>query len=418
PRNPASPVVERDEEDDISSVSSVSSEEEMDLDDENTIDAESGEERIRPGCFPHEGLPVANEGALLEPQSSRNEMAEDSDEDESDEDEGRSMSFGNAVSSGEETDAENSDMAGTSCSFNPSATQKANAEQLAIWKCLECRKMIRGVWYNRQHHIESHEKLRLCCPVTECSAKVASTLLSRHLKKVHSTTRSSLVVEQRAELKRQQNENNQKAMECEMKYFPPSSFASFAETSGRNKVNTTCRKCGKSYAAVHLRRDHVATHLNLKTHCPFLGCNHSGTMESIRQHLSGVHEKTLAKLTVEERGRFEEARKKFYKDVDAAMGDYFPEQTEEKSPFCKKCGKKASELLQRREHVAAHLKAKIPCPFRYCTYSGRVMTMFGHFNYKHKTNLQKLTEEQRCRFEESRRKLREQVDAVMDKYFP
>uniref|UniRef100_A0A1I8ADB1 C2H2-type domain-containing protein n=1 Tax=Steinernema glaseri TaxID=37863 RepID=A0A1I8ADB1_9BILA len=99
-----------------------------------------------------------------------------------------------------------------------------------------------------------------------------------------------------------------------------------------------------------------------------------GSIRSIR--LLRTHEKTLAKLTEEERDRFEEARRKFYEDVNAAMGDYFPEllQTEEKSPFCNKCGKKASGLHRRRDHVGAHLKAKFPCPFHDCRHSGRVAT--------------------------------------------
>uniref|UniRef100_A0A1I7YAT0 C2H2-type domain-containing protein n=1 Tax=Steinernema glaseri TaxID=37863 RepID=A0A1I7YAT0_9BILA len=78
------------------------------------------------------------------------------------------------------------------------------------------------------------------------------------------------------------------------------------------------------------------------------------------------------------------------------MGDYFPEKTEEKSPFCKKCGKKASGLLQRRDHVATHLKVKIPCPFRHCSYSGQV-------------------DREAAR---PRKKFYEKVDAVMDNYFP
>uniref|UniRef100_A0A1I8AR33 C2H2-type domain-containing protein n=1 Tax=Steinernema glaseri TaxID=37863 RepID=A0A1I8AR33_9BILA len=270
PRTPASPV-ERDEEDDINS------EEEMDLDDQNKIYADSacanvpeGEERIRPGCSTHKGLPVPNEGVLMESQESEDVY-------ESDEDTG-SMSFGNEVSSGGEIDHEDSDMPGTSDSANPSATKKANSERLAIWKCVKCGKIIRGAWYNRQHHIESHEILRLFCPVAECSAVVASTLLSRHLKMDHNTTRSFLTLKEDSDIRRQLEQISQKAMECEMKYFPPSSLVSFAETSGRISVNTACRKCGKFYAVLHMRRDHVGAHLKAKFPCPFRHCSYSGNV--------------------------------------------------------------------------------------------------------------------------------------------
>uniref|UniRef100_A0A1I7YVU0 C2H2-type domain-containing protein n=1 Tax=Steinernema glaseri TaxID=37863 RepID=A0A1I7YVU0_9BILA len=195
--------------------------------------------------------------------------------------------------------------------------------------------------------------------------------------------------EQRAELQKQLDEIKQKAMACELKYFPPSSLVSFAETSGRNTVNLACKKCGKICVELRARRDHVGVHLKKKIQCPLRGClGCLGCMRSIKDHLTSKHGRTLAMLTEEERDRLEESKRKFYKDVDAAMGDYFPEllQTKERSPFCK-------------------------------NYSGNVATMFNHLHNKHGKILQKLTEKQRGRYEESRRKFHEQVDAVMHKYF-
>uniref|UniRef100_A0A1I7ZRI6 C2H2-type domain-containing protein n=1 Tax=Steinernema glaseri TaxID=37863 RepID=A0A1I7ZRI6_9BILA len=407
-------VKSAEEDDDIGSVSSVISEEDVDHMDSSSVHDLEGDEKNPPGRPTCGDLPV--------PDSVTGSFSLGAEESDEEDDGASSMSSEHEASIyGEETDLDDK-FTGRNSSENPSASNTAIPERLALWKCAVCGKLIKGIWQCRQYHIESHEGLKLSCPVIGCSARRSSSNFFKHLTVEHKTAKNSLTVEQRAELQRQQDENNQKAMACEMKYFPPSSLVSFAETSGR--IAASCKKCGKICAAVHLRRDHVGAHLNMKMHCPLRVCKYSGSMGSVKQHLSGVHEKTLAKLTVGERYRFEEARRKFYEEVDAVMADYFPEilqtekrPTEEKKPFCKKCGKRASELNQRRDHVGTHLKAKFPCPFRHCTYSGRLTTMFAHLYNKHGMNLQKLTEEQRGRFGESRRKFCEQVDAVMDKYF-
>uniref|UniRef100_A0A1I7Z4K6 C2H2-type domain-containing protein n=1 Tax=Steinernema glaseri TaxID=37863 RepID=A0A1I7Z4K6_9BILA len=207
-------------------------------------------------------------------------------------------------------------------------------------------------------------------------------------------------------------------MACEKKYFPSSSLTSFAETSGKIAVNTACKKCGKTYVDLPYRRNHVGHHLNMKIQCPIRGCKSSGTVHTITRHLWSKHKKSLSKLTKQERNRFEKARRKFYEEVDTVMEEYFPEQrTDEVEPFCKKCGKNRPSVRDRRDHVGEHINVKFPCPFRNCAFSGCVKQMFAHFRYKHKKNLSDLTREQQSRYEESRRKFHEKVDAVMGRGF-
>uniref|UniRef100_A0A1I7YEW2 C2H2-type domain-containing protein n=1 Tax=Steinernema glaseri TaxID=37863 RepID=A0A1I7YEW2_9BILA len=242
---PASPlrvteaVENAEEEDDISSVSSVSTDEDVDYMDLSSAHVLEGEEKNPPGR-PTRSVPVPHSvTGSLSPEQEGTEKSEEEDDGAS------SMSSEHEAStSGEETELDDEDTARKG-SPNTSAPNRYNSEALAVWKCAVCGKLIKGDWPKRQHHIESHEELKLRCPLTGCSARKSNHHFVSHLRVAHKTAKSSLPVEQRAELQRQLDEINQKAMECEMTYFPPSSLVSFAKTSGSISVNPACKKCDK-----------------------------------------------------------------------------------------------------------------------------------------------------------------------------
>uniref|UniRef100_A0A1I8AGF9 C2H2-type domain-containing protein n=1 Tax=Steinernema glaseri TaxID=37863 RepID=A0A1I8AGF9_9BILA len=374
-------VVRDEEEEEISSVSSVSSEDLDDLDDEGIIATESTsanvpeeDEQVRPG-YQTRGQLAAKEPRTMDPmrneeeeeaRSSKNEVIEESDDDEDDSSLGSEHRDNEEITSGEE-DYETSD--------TESPMPRSSQERLSTWKCAACGKVIRGHWTHRQHHIHSHEGLKLSCPV--CAVRINHTSLRRHLHVMHGTSRGSLPARTNVQLQRQQDKHNQLALECERKYFPPSSLVSSEETLRRREAEFTCRKCGKFCVDPSFRRDHVGLHLNLKILCPIRECKGFMRARSMVAHLYNMHGKTLAKLTKGERERFEESRKTFYEEVDAVMEEYFQEarRTEDKSLSCKKCGRRVMDRHQRRDHVGIHLKARFPCPYRKCGYSGREATM-------------------------------------------
>uniref|UniRef100_A0A1I8AB73 C2H2-type domain-containing protein n=1 Tax=Steinernema glaseri TaxID=37863 RepID=A0A1I8AB73_9BILA len=201
----------------------------------------------------------------------------------------------------------------------------AKVDNLSIWKCAVCQGTIRGDCHKRRVHIQVHEKLKISCPVAGCSAKLSEDILPGHFTWIHKMTRSSLPPEGEADLQRQEDENNQKAMECERKYFPPSSLVSFVETSARKEVevSTSCKKCGKNRLRLYERRDHVGIHIKATIPCPFRDCVYSGRVMTITAHLHCKHGKSLQKISKEQRDRFEAFRRKFYEQVDAVMAEYF-----------------------------------------------------------------------------------------------
>uniref|UniRef100_A0A1I7YAR1 C2H2-type domain-containing protein n=1 Tax=Steinernema glaseri TaxID=37863 RepID=A0A1I7YAR1_9BILA len=434
PTTPASPVVERqeEEEEEISSVSSVSSEEEDDL-----SDVPRGEEHIRQGYLTRGQLAEAAKYTMMESTSWENQMAEEGDEEEdetgsmSSEDSGSDYeieSDEDAVTSGEENDSGDDELMevedpeedpSQKGSQRPSALSNANSEKLSIWKCVVCEKKIKGNWQRRRRHIYSHEGLRVSCPVTGCSAKLGEANMTGHFKRTHDTTRSSLPADNQAELKADMERIIQAATELERKYFPPSSFISFAETVERREVKLCCQKCGKMYGDVHTRRDHVGFHLKQKIACPLDECEYSGRVRPIMVHLRRKHGKILDDLTTEERNRLEESRREFNEKMEAVMEEYFPEarKTAEVEPFCKKCGKKSFSRLAKRDHVGLHIKATFPCPFRGCTYFGRASSMFNHLTYTHGRTAHTLKSKEHHRLVHSRKTFYDQVDAVMKEYF-
>uniref|UniRef100_A0A1I8ABT7 C2H2-type domain-containing protein n=1 Tax=Steinernema glaseri TaxID=37863 RepID=A0A1I8ABT7_9BILA len=451
-RTPASPLVQMDEEEDeISSVSSVSSEEDFDLDDEGMIATESTsanvpeedvcrsllaffligiQEQVRSGCLTRGQLAAAKKFAVMESRttdprneeeeearSSENEVIEESDGDENE------SSLGSENRDEEEiTSEEDEDEISDTEAPMPRSSEEASAststylELLSTWKCAVCGKVIKGRWQHRQYHIFFHEGLKLSCPV--CAVKICHTNFSRHLKMVHGTRRSSLPARTKAQLQVELDKHNQVAIECERKYFPPRSFVSFAETSTKKEVGPSCRKCGKIYVDITIRRDHVGFHRNMKIPCPLSECKFFTRARAMIAHLYKTHGKTLVKLTKRERERFEEARRKFNEEVDAAMEDYFPDLPRPKGVLsCKKCGKRVATPVKRRDHVGAHLNATFPCPFSECAYSGRVNMMAIHVSKKHGKNLQSLGDKERRQYEDAKKTFHEQVDAVMEEYF-
>ncbi|KAK0413648.1 hypothetical protein QR680_006925 [Steinernema hermaphroditum] len=118
------------------------------------------------------------------------------------------------------------------------------SEKLCLWKCAVCGKKIKGNWSKRRQHIGSHEKLCIACPIAKCTSEPLECNFVTHLKSKHKTTRKDLSTEQKAIVQAQIDRNFTAAIQCEMKYFPPSSLISSSETAGRDPVNPHCKKCG------------------------------------------------------------------------------------------------------------------------------------------------------------------------------
>uniref|UniRef100_A0A1I8APV9 C2H2-type domain-containing protein n=1 Tax=Steinernema glaseri TaxID=37863 RepID=A0A1I8APV9_9BILA len=424
---PASPVADRDEEqEEISSVSSVSFDENVDLAtqdinegtivrDSTPVNIPEGDEIRRTEYFSRGQHPAAKKFHVMEAQSSGKELDEKSD----DEEDNSSICIDEEEITSGEDDPEVSD---TEVPMpqrlqQPSAPAIPNSRMVLSWKCSVCEKMIKGDWSQRQYHIYSHEGLKLSCPVTGCSTKVTHRHLSRHLT-THGTKSSSLPAQNKAQLRRQLDRHNKVTLEFERKYFPPRNSAYFEETSRGKNVKAACLECGKFCVQHFYKRDHVGLHLNMRMSCPFRGCGYSGRAHSIKVHIFRMHGRTLDRLPKEERERFENSRRKFEEGVDAVMGNYFPEVLLTKRvPCCKKCKKEVSTVERRRDHVGAHLKAKFPCPFLDCGYAGREVGVARHLSRKHRTTLRSLSDEEHKRFDDARKTFHEQVNAVMGEYF-
>uniref|UniRef100_A0A1I7ZZE3 C2H2-type domain-containing protein n=1 Tax=Steinernema glaseri TaxID=37863 RepID=A0A1I7ZZE3_9BILA len=288
--NPPTPFVESDEEDDdLSSVSSVSSEEDIDIDDDDTIETQSSV-----------SAPKGSDSRSLRTK-----------EDDLENDETLRV-----------------DSPRREGSHSSSAQDIAKCKQ-AIWKCAVCEKRIKGDWFARRQHIETHEGLRVSCPVKGCYVRRGMNNLQTHLKKVHKMTKDALPSERRTRLQSEVHRNNQIAKERQMEYFPPSSLDSFVETSRRDKktkreeVERACKMCGKVLVGLNLIREHVAVHRNRGIPCPLSDCDHYGRVRTIILHLRRIHGTALRKLTEGERERFDESRRKLYKKMDRVMGKYF-----------------------------------------------------------------------------------------------
>uniref|UniRef100_A0A1I7YBB4 C2H2-type domain-containing protein n=1 Tax=Steinernema glaseri TaxID=37863 RepID=A0A1I7YBB4_9BILA len=398
--------VMRDEEDDISSVSSVSSEEQGDIDDIMDAELFTGYNKTQQNSLSHDGFTAASNDAVTEGFPSGSEMAKKSVKKEG--------ADGSVASSSRAEDGP------------PKGSERLpgpwDNDLSAIWQCAVCKRRVKGNWYARRQHIQVHEDLRLSCPVAGCPTRMVESNVTEHLAKMHGTNRKSFSSANQEELGGALRKIVHSAAELEGNYFPPSSLVSFAEPMRRVKIKPTCKKCGKGLSPLHQRRDHVGIHINAKFLCPFSECGYSARVMTMFHHLRTVHSTTLHNLTDEERGRYKDARKKFYEKVDAVMGDYFPElqqirEAAKVHQICKKCGKNAMTLRERRDHAGVHIHADFPCPFSECGFSGGVTVMFTHLQGVHKTNLHSLTDEERGRYEDERKKFYEIVDAVMVEFF-
>uniref|UniRef100_A0A1I7Y0A1 C2H2-type domain-containing protein n=1 Tax=Steinernema glaseri TaxID=37863 RepID=A0A1I7Y0A1_9BILA len=201
-----------------------------------------------------------------------------------------------------------------------SVADPPNSETLSIWKCAVCGKQIKGNWHKRQNHIGFHEGLKVSCPVAGCFVRFFN--LSRHLK-MHKLARNDLPSSEKAALQRMLDGIEEAAMNCELKYFPPTSFISFSETVGKDGVRPFCKKCGRRCTQLVSRRDHVAKELNLKMDCPVRGCPYGGRNSAVSRHLKQNHGKNLQGLNRAEKERFDSARQKLHKKVDPVMHKFF-----------------------------------------------------------------------------------------------
>ncbi|KAK0413647.1 hypothetical protein QR680_006925 [Steinernema hermaphroditum] len=199
------------------------------------------------------------------------------------------------------------------------------SEKLCLWKCAVCGKKIKGNWSKRRQHIGSHEKLCIACPIAKCTSEPLECNFVTHLKSKHKTTRKDLSTEQKAIVQAQIDRNFTAAIQCEMKYFPPSSLISSSETAGRDPVNPHCKKCGSRVVRLSLRRDHAALHVNLKIRCPYADCSYTGRINACVIHFRKAHGVTTSELKsrFKENQKFIKARNDFYARIDLVMSEYF-----------------------------------------------------------------------------------------------
>uniref|UniRef100_A0A1I8AHG5 C2H2-type domain-containing protein n=1 Tax=Steinernema glaseri TaxID=37863 RepID=A0A1I8AHG5_9BILA len=247
------------------------------------------------------------------------------------EEEGSSDEDGRHNTSSEEESEESDEMTGEGAT--PSKQEEIRkpitvrdypiSETFSIWKCAVCKKEIKGRWQNRQSHIKVHEYLNVSCPVGRCSMTLAHTSLRNHLKMKHNMTCNVLPSREKALLQKELDRNNEIVMNCELKYFPPTSFISFSETALKEAVKPFCKKCGKRCIELQSRRDHVALKLKVTMDCPVRGCPYGGCYGAMWTHLKQKHQKKLSDLNRAERERFDNAKDKFYKKVDIAMPKFF-----------------------------------------------------------------------------------------------
>ncbi|KAK0413641.1 hypothetical protein QR680_006919 [Steinernema hermaphroditum] len=198
------------------------------------------------------------------------------------------------------------------------------SELLCLWQCAVCGKKIKGTWPKRRQHIETHEKLYVDCPISNCSSELLRNL-PIHLKSRHKTTKKALSTAQKADVQSQIDRNVETAIRCEMKYFPPSSLISSSETAGREGINPYCKKCGSRALTLSDRRNHVAIHMNLNVSCPHVGCSYNGRIKSCFAHFYKAHGAATSglKRRLHEHQKFAKARKELYAKVDLVMSEYF-----------------------------------------------------------------------------------------------
>uniref|UniRef100_A0A1I8AGE6 C2H2-type domain-containing protein n=1 Tax=Steinernema glaseri TaxID=37863 RepID=A0A1I8AGE6_9BILA len=94
----------------------------------------------------------------------------------------------------------------------------------------------------RQHHIKIHEDLKVSCPVAGCSVTSGNSKWRNHLKREHNMTPNTLPAREKATLQNELDRNNERAINLELKYFPPTSLVSFSKTAGRDSVKPFCKK--------------------------------------------------------------------------------------------------------------------------------------------------------------------------------
>uniref|UniRef100_A0A1I7Y0W9 C2H2-type domain-containing protein n=1 Tax=Steinernema glaseri TaxID=37863 RepID=A0A1I7Y0W9_9BILA len=97
----------------------------------------------------------------------------------------------------------------------------------------------------------------------------------------------------------------------------------FPELLRKEEMRPACKKCRKRICLPRGRRDHVGAHLKATFPCPLPNCRYSGQLGSMLVHLHCKHGKNLQMLTKDQRGRFEESRRAFVDQVEAAMGEFF-----------------------------------------------------------------------------------------------
>uniref|UniRef100_A0A1I7YBE4 C2H2-type domain-containing protein n=1 Tax=Steinernema glaseri TaxID=37863 RepID=A0A1I7YBE4_9BILA len=189
-----------------------------------------------------------------------------------------------------------------------------------------------------------------------------------------------------------------------------------------------CAVCKKEVQGLWmLRRTHIAAHEGFKVFCPVAGCCVNVSHPNFRSHLKTRHNTTQNGLPSRENAALQKQLDHYNEAAISCEKKYFPPSSlvsfvetigkDGIKAFCKKCGHRCLERQQRRDHVARHLNMKIPCPFRECGYSARVVMMRRHIREEHGRNMAKLEGRERHRLEKGKRKLHDKVDAVMGDYF-
>ncbi|KAK0428515.1 hypothetical protein QR680_010844 [Steinernema hermaphroditum] len=171
-----------------------------------------------------------------------------------------------------------------------------------------------------------------------------------------------------------------------------------------------CRECETTIRGQQAHRlYHVSGHENLKVECPLDECDMLMAITSVSAQLLNTHNKTIGSLRLEEKDPRDRDRKECLRKASGAEGKYFTlggfvEGIEEqKDPSkCKKCGEELGTSQGKRDHIAVHLKLKIPCPVGRCDQLCHWSGLARHLKRIHKKKISSLDKHEQKRLEEAR----------------